>query len=444
MRSGAILEIRGGEPSVFIAHPQTPDMRPVTALVLAGIVVLFGGIGALTLGGALGGTGGETADLSLTEAWISDTARNVTLNHHAIGANNGVVVAPVATIATNDSTLSRTSCSLNRLGTADGTVQWQTEIPPEQCFMHALSQPAISDIDSDDNQEVIASQITEETVVYNGSTGERKFSIPLTTYGYARPIIVNLTAHSGPEIVASDIKGHVVVATNTGDIEWERSLDDDVITTPIGTDVDADGEPEVVIGTGDRVVVLDADGNIEWQVAKSGENVAVGQTDDDAAREILTGSLDGLRALDGRNGTTEWNYSITGGASLSPQAIADGDGDGQSEVFFSEPGHVVGAVDGETGSEEWSTRLAPEENGPTPPPIAADVTGDGNQEVIAVTNEGLVTVLDPGTGEQLAVYQRDVPIYTFTTAAEITESPGAEVLVRYGDGRVVALNYGAP
>ena len=41
----------------------------------------------------------------------------------------------------------------------------------------------------------------------------------------------------------------------------------------------------------------------------------------------------------------------------------------------------------------------------------------------------------------LATYERDVPIYTHPVVADLAGEAGTEVLVTYGDGRVVALSF---
>jgi hypothetical protein len=73
--------------------------------------------------------------------------------------------------------------------------------------------------------------------------------------------------------------------------------------------------------------------------------------------------------------------------------------------------------------------------------VLGDVTGDRQSEVIAVTETGSVVVLDAASGAELARYERSVPIWTFATPANIDDDSRMEILVRYGDGRVVALEY---
>jgi hypothetical protein len=71
-----------------------------------------------------------------------------------------------------------------------------------------------------------------------------------------------------------------------------------------------------------------------------------------------------------------------------------------------------------------------------------DVDGDGDAELVAPTNDGVLRVVDPADGAIVATYRRDVPIYTYATLADLDGDGASEVLVPYGDGRVVALAVG--
>lgn len=45
-----------------------------------------------------------------------------------------------------------------------------------------------------------------------------------------------------------------------------------------------------------------------------------------------------------------------------------------------------------------------------PLPVLGDVDGDARPEVVRVLNSGIVAILDPETGAELALYERTVPV----------------------------------
>ena len=117
------------------------------------------------------------------------------------------------------------------------------------------------------------------------------------------------------------------------------------------------------------------------------------------------------------------------------------DGDGVPEAYVSDAGSRLRALDVTDGRVEWATRLSTTSDSAPPGAVLADLTGDGDRSLVAVSEEGTVVVLDPASGAERAAYERDVPVWTAVTPADLTDNPGLEILVRYGDGRVVALAY---
>ena len=415
-------------------------MRVRTAVAL---VLLLG----VLAGAVVVGLGSPAAGGSLTEVWVSDTPRENRVNHHAVGVgpDDGVIVAPVAEIPRDDVSVTDSSCVFVRLAPGDGGVRWRAGLPAANCTSHALTEPAVADVDGDGNLEVAAATTEDALVVRGASGGHEEWRVGLSTFGYGRPTVGNLTAAPGPEVVASDIDGGVVAATGEGRELWRMDLDTlplerpTVWERPVVRDLDADGAPEVLIGTRGGPVVLGADGDLEWHAQGAAVHTATVQADDDAAVEVVTAGADGVRTYDGATGDLEWKRDLSGSR---VRVAADVDGDGSAAVFVGRTDGTVLAVDAATGETRWTTTVATGDGTGPVPPVLGDVDGDGTEELVAATNDGTVAVLAPADGAELAAYERSVPVWTFPTPADIDGDGDEEVLVRYGDGRVVALAYG--
>ena len=403
------------------------------------LVVLLTGLVAAVAVGVSGGGG------ALSETWVSDTARQNEVNHHAVGVGprGEVVVAPVAAVP-NAEPIGPDSCSLVRLRPSDGAVQWRWSVPADACFTHALTQPTVADVDGDGGLEGAASTTEDALVVLDAATGTEQWRVPLSTYGYGQPSVGNVTGGPGLELVTSDIGGTVVLAHGNGSTGWTARTNMTVWARPWLTDVDGDGARDVVVGGGDGVVAFNGDGTDLWRADVHATEVTVAETDDGAT--VLAGDLRTLTALDGATGDRRWNLTVSGTPRI--HATGDADGDGTTEVYAGVADNTVVAVDVATGEVEWETPLGGGERQSMFAPVLGDVDGDGTTDVVTVTNDGTVVVLDGETGAERAAYERDVRIWTFATTADLDGDGDDEILVRYGDGRVVRLDWtsgaGAP
>lgn len=381
---------------------------------------------------------GLTADerVTLTETWVSDTARNNQVNHHAVGVGpDGSVVAPVAAVV-NTERIGPTSCSLVRLSASDGTTKWRAPVPAANCTTHAITEPAFGNLDDDPAGETAMATTEKALVVSDLGTGEEAWRLSLPSYGYGRPTVGNLTAAPGDEVVASDIAGNVLVA-NRGEGEWRANVDGTVWAAPVVADVDADGRPELVVGSSRQLVAFEQNGTVAWRTDVDARTMTSGQVDGDDAVELVTTGSGRVTVIDGAEGRveTEWNAPKT----VRVGEVTDGDGDGNTEAYLGMAQGDVLALDLAEARVDWQTTVS-ETDSMTPAPRLADVTGDGNPELVAVANDGTVAVLDPESGEQRASYTRDVRVWTNPTLADVDADGAAEIFVRYGDGRVVRLD----
>ena len=396
-------------------------MRRRTVLAVALVVGALVAVGAAGLGLAPGG--------DLTERWVSDTERANEVNHHAVGVGprGDVVLAPVAEVPGAGTPVTAESCALVRLDPATGATRWTRGVPVDACVTHALTEPAVTDVDGDGALEAVVATTEEALVVRDVADGREEWRVAIGAYGYGRPTVANLTPAPGREVVAADVDGRVVVATGNGSVAWRRDATDGWENPAVWV---------APVGANRGLVVLGPDGSVERRVEGPGTYLAAADVDDDPAVELVAAGTGSVRSIDGARRSSPRR---TDGVTAPSRTLGIAFSDGATELYLGQPTGAVTALNGATGETEWSTTVASEV---VVSPVLGDVDGDGAAEVVAVTNGGTVVVLS-ADGRELAAYERSVPVWTFPTLADLDDDGASEVLVRYGDGRVVALSYEA-
>lgn len=423
---------------------------------------------ALVFATSIGAVASTTPSLQpgadqLEVRWISEPPPGLASNHHTPAATYFQGEAYVA-VPLNDQ--HGNTCQLSVLD-GSGEVRWRDELAAGACTVHAVSDPTIADYDSDGEPEVLAATTEQALVAYDLTTGEQEMRHNLTSYGYSKPIVANLTADPGPETIVVDLLGGVFVLRPDGTEVWTRKLGDARVRQPAVRDFDADGTPELAVGQlSGPMTMLNHDGTVAWRTNIS-ESVATkwmvpGQLDDDAPVEISVATFTGhVATLDGATGDIQWTrdlgeanataaflgasgipaWTLHGVKGASVHAVGDGDGDGQIEVYPVARNGNLYSLDGSNGTVEWTTALTTRDVTVAPPPSFGDLNGDGSPELVAVTFEGRVAVIDPASGDTLASFARDKPIRTYPRLADITGDGVPEIIVIYDDGSVAALRY---
>lgn len=398
-------------------------------LALLFVLVAVGVLGAVqTLGS--GGT--------LTELWVSDTARDAIGNHHAPAVahvdDETIVIAPV------NAPKKVGNCALVAF-TTDLNERWRATVPSDDCNIHAFGDPMVADLDQDGNREVFVATTENLVHVYDLRTGRKEFSRELAGWGYTAPVVTDFTPSEGRELIVADLTSGVFVYDSSGSLLWSRNFSGTVAPLFV-EDFDADGGRELAIGEGKNVTLLENDGTVRLQTSVDGSVnwMTVGQADDDDAIEIVAATIDGrVVAVDGRTGEVEWTQQFDSLAAV--YAFGDGDGDGHAEVYAVAQDGSMRALDANDGTVEWATTLTTEDVQMTPPPALGDLDGDGTLELVAVSQDGTVSVVNPKSGAVIDSYKRDVPIWMRPTLVDLDDDGSKEILVVYGDARVVALSY---
>lgn len=435
-------------------------MRTTTLAGAVVALVVFGGLvlGGLVVGGIVSLPGDErpggtttpaTSDrgrnTSLTVRWVSDTARPIGGNHHAVVAGridgSAMVFAPIS--GEGDST----QCALVAIHGRNGSVRWENRVPAANCTIHSVADPTLADVDSDGVEEVLAATTERALKAHHPLTGAVEFTYNLSSYGYTRPLVANVTGDSRPELVVVDVTGSVFVVRPDGTTVWQRRSSTYTWGQPALADFDGDGTSELVValGSGDMYLYDAGDGTIRWNrsldVNGSITWTTTGQADTDPAIEIVTATTKGdVLLFDGRTGTRQWRRDL--GAFAAVHAFGDGDRDGEPEIYAVARNGTLYSLTAADGRTEWTSALTDSPVQMMPPPALGDVDGDGGPEVVAVTNEGRVAVVDPRSGDVVGAVRRNSSIWTHPTLADTDGDGIAEIYVMYGNGRVGALAYG--
>ncbi|MFC7136753.1 PQQ-binding-like beta-propeller repeat protein [Halobaculum litoreum] len=351
------------------------DVRTAAVAAVATLALVAGVFGAAS---AFAGPD------DLAVRWTSDTATTVGANHHAPAAGRvdgqGLVFAPVSGAAGSD------DCRLAALDGATGETRWRDPVPPANCTLHSVADPALADVDGDGAAELLAGSTTEEVVVYDPTTGAVEDRFALDSYAYSRPAAVDLAGDGQREVVVVDAGGTVLAARTgpDGGPVWRHDLNGSAYAPPGAADFTGDGTDEFAVGLGTgRVVLFDAGGEVVWSRDAGGSvswTASAGVAGDGAAEFVVATTGGTVAALDGRTGDAVWTRRVAEYAAVAGVADGDGDGDGHPEVYVTARDQRLRALDGATGDTEWSVAVADGGAQMMPPPAVGDLDGDGAAE----------------------------------------------------------------
>lgn len=367
---------------------------------------------------------------SLSVDWTSDTPRPNQLNHHPIVADRidgeSYILAPVSAVAGENA-----RCKVTMLD-SNGTTRWQYEINESACAVHGIGDTLIADATGDHRPNAVAPTTEKRLYVFDAKNGSVEWTQNLTSFGYAGPVVLTKPRRL---VVQPAFDGVVFADSADGTLQWKYDLNDTVYAETHVVHVPGSPNPDIAVGSTAKVSVLRPNGTLEWQRSALATWLAKGRV---GQRDILVASGGNEVTAFAADGTKLWQR--TGIDRPAIDQVTDGDGDGTPEVYVGSGGDTVAALNARTGKTEWKTTLSTDAK-LLPAPVTGDVNGDGDPEVVAVTNHGTVQVLDASSGEVLASHERKVKVWVHPTVCDIDGDGADEILVMYGDGRVVELSY---
>ncbi len=300
-----------------------------------------------------------------------------------------------------------------------------------------FSSPAVVDLDGDGTFEVIAGAWSHYIYVWNAEDGTLASGWPFNNADtvWSSPAVLDADGDGDLEIVIgcdSTVPrgGYLRMFHHNGTqaAGWPKFVDEVVWSSPAVGDIDGDGAPEIVVGTGifyrsghgQYLSAYEANGtNVAgWPVSLSLPSglsqvfgsPALADVNGDGKLEIFVGDMQGYVHCINSNGSIRWTNTPAGTgqdpinfALFSSPIVGDIDGDGRFEVVIGGGWHIT-AFDALTGAKEpgYPIETGYPDLGGTPmftwsTPAIADFDGDGLIDLLIGTGRaGEVSWPDAG------------------------------------------------
>lgn len=278
---------------------------------------------------------------------------------------------------------------------------WPKPVPMPSSGTPAMNNasPALANLDDDPQLEIVVAA-GRYVYAWNGD-GTNLPGWPQEIAGatMASASIGDIDRDGAPEIIASSASPPYVYAWNPDGSPvpgWPVTIlypEDWIRTAAALADVDADGYPEVIVGTLDtayvqsEVYVWKGSGQLLPYWPQSVDFViwsapVVGDIDGDCRNEIIVANMQNrIYAWHGDGTPQEGNWPANVGSSVANAcALADLDGDGTLEILAGlGSGYITALRHDGTPLAGWPVYT---EQGPVNSPSVADLDSDGSQEIV--------------------------------------------------------------
>jgi hypothetical protein len=259
----------------------------------------------------------------------------------------------------------------------NGEIQWESDRFTGDDFDYTAA-PILSDMDHDGHVEIIVGRVilnSDGTTRGVGVAGRGSFGGAISEGSLSAVSDLNL---DGTEEV---IVGNAMYSPDGAPLWVDFSQPDGMISV---ANLDDDEQGEFIAVSNNTIRAVDTSGAILWgPVTMPSANItspaAIGDIDADGEPEIIVAGGSELWALE-RDGTVKWTAEVIDESGATGASIFDFEGDGIAEVVYIDEQEMV-VYDGETGAVKfYSTDHASATMYDYP--TVADVDGDNQAEII--------------------------------------------------------------
>ena len=278
----------------------------------------------------------------------------------------------------------------------DGTLKWSSNLGLSG--EHAV---ALADVDNDGDVEIMINNIVVDHL------GQLLFTAPDTdgvSFRWTTTTAADLDGDQDLEIVLGRSAWH----HDGSQYYWNAGLG---AGQPAVGDLDADGEPEVIVVHGNGFSILEHDGTQKFaNVNPTGDSdfrrpATIHDLDGDDLSEFALSSSNSYTALRG-DLTQLWSNDVADLSGLASGTAFDFLGDGVAEALYGDETRLW-VFDGQTGAEVLQAPRASITI--VEYPVVVDVDNDGSAEIIVVSNNaGQPTVQSFGEAESRWIQARRI------------------------------------
>lgn len=285
---------------------------------------------------------------------------------------------------------------------------------------------------------------TKDGMLYalNGETGEEAFVEDLGKPFYD-PIA---------EFIDNDRMKDILIVFEDGDISvfsaqlerlWHYEGKDRITATPALFDSNGDGTKDIVFPTLNMdIIALDGRSGFElWRFYDSESEVihspaAFDANGDSVADVLISTEMGYVYLLDGKNGWSLWKNPVHGRPS-GPPAIADLDGDGRDEIVILTKDGVLVSFSPE-GKLLFTWKI---EGSFSNAPSMGDTDGDGVNEIVLTDDTGVVRVIEGKTrAEKWTFESGEGPVLGRAALCDLDGDRGMDIVCSTYSGALFVLD----